>query len=151
MAVPRKRKKLAEKSEIPAKRIRTRAQKTKPATKKRKVTNASSKKIDDAFTIMTHIEDKKKKAVKRPKITKPVDLEKPSSPKPSSKRFGFRFQVSLGALMPNKARRDEETRKQPVKESTVIDIDLTIPFLWDMPIIGGLTQKFFKNFKTIKL
>jgi len=151
MAVPRKRKKLAEKSESPAKRVRISAKKPKQTPRKLTLVKASSKKIDDAFKIMTHIEDKKKKIIKTQKVKTPVEQKEPPSPKPSSSKFGFRFQVSLDALMPNKARRDAETRKQPVKESTVIDIDLTIPFLWDIPIIGGLTQKFFKNFKTIKL
>jgi hypothetical protein len=152
MAVPRKRKKLAEKSKSPAKKIRASSQKPKQTSKKHTAVKAPSKKIDNAFKIMTHIESKKKKSIKTPRVSaQPVEKKEPSLPKSSSDRMGFRFQISLDALMPNKARRFSETRKQPVKESTVIDIDLTIPFLWDLPIIGGITQKFFKNFKTIKL
>jgi len=99
---------------------------------------------------MAHIDDKGETATETPKITKPADPEKPSRSKPASNRLGFRFHVSLDALMPNKQQRNADKRKQPVKESAVIDIDLTIPFLWDIPIIGGITQKIFKNFKTIK-
>ena len=150
MAVPKKRKKLGEKSESLKKPVRIRSQKTNQKPTKHTALKKSSEKIDEAFEIMTHIENKKEKTAKAPKVTKPAALEKPSRSKPSSDRLGFRFQVSLDALMPNKARRNVDKRKQPVKESPVIDIDLTIPFLWDIPIIGGITQKIFKNFKTIK-
>lgn len=151
MAVPRKRKKLAEKPERRVKQIRPASQ--KQPSSKRKPLKASSKKIDEAFKIMTDIEDKTKRRIRavKEKTPPPVEKKDASPPKPSSKRMGFRFQISLDALMPNKERRLSETRKKPVKESTVVDIDLTIPFIWDLPIIGGMTQKFFKNFKTIKL
>jgi hypothetical protein len=150
MAVPRKRKKLAEKPEHQKKRNRPGSQ--KQPSNKRKAENSSSKKIDDAFKIMTTIEDKPKRRITtaKEKTLTPVEEKEISPPKPSSKRMGFRFQISLDALMPNKERRLSETRKKPIKESTVVDIDLTIPFIWDLPIIGGMTQKFFKNFKTIK-
>ncbi len=150
MAVPKKRKKLIEKSENLKKTVRARSQKSNQKPLKLKAIKKSSEKIDEAFEIMTHIENKNEKAAKAPKITKPVDQKKPSHPKPPSDRLGFRFHVSLDALMPNKPQRNADKKKQPVKESPVIDIDLTIPFLWDMPIIGGITQKIFKNFKTIK-
>ena len=150
MAVPKKRKKLAEKSESLKKTVRIRTQKTNQKPTKYKAIKKSSEKIDEAFEIMAHIDDKGGKAPETPKTTKPDSPEKPSRSKPASNRLGFRFHVSLDALMPNKPQRDAEKRKHPVKESAVIDIDLTIPFRWNMPIIGGITQKIFKNFKTIK-
>jgi len=151
MAVPRKRKKLAEQPERQKKRARPGSRKQPSA--KRKSAGSASKKIDDAFKIMTTIEDKPKRQnnAAKEKPPPPVEEKDASPAKPSSKRMGFRFQISLDALMPNKERRFTETRKKPVEESQVLDIDLTIPFLWDIPIIGGMTKKFFKNFKTIKL
>jgi len=150
MAVPKKRKKLAEKSESRKSTVRTRSQKSNQEPTMHQAIKKSSEKIDEAFEIMTHIDNKGERAAKAPKITKPDSPEKPSRFKPASNRLGFRFHVSLDALMPNKAQRNADKRKQPVKESAVIDIDLTIPFLWDIPIIGDITQKIFKNFKTIK-
>lgn len=150
MAIPKKRKKLAEKTERQTKAADSRSSRASRRAPQSRTLRTSSKKIDGAFDLMSHIEDGDETAAETKRRKQPDSLKKPSSAKSDADRLGFRFHVSLDALMPNKARRNVDKRKQPVEESHVVDIHLTIPFLWDIPIIGELSQKIFKNFKTIK-
>jgi len=75
---------------------------------------------------------------------------RPASSSSSSKRQGFRFQISLDALMPDNRSQDEDHESSPVKESPLLDIGVTIPFFWRFPIIGRIAQKVVRNIKTIK-
>jgi hypothetical protein len=149
MTVPKKRKKLAETAEG--------LKKTIPAQHKKKSgkvvrisTRNSAKKIDNAFEIMKHIDDDDFPADEALEKSDSIRKEKSDSSSSQSKRQGFRFQISLDALIPDKKSQDEDRKSTPIKKSPLLDIGVTIPFFWRFPIIGEIAQKVVRNIKTIK-
>ncbi|MFH2065580.1 MAG: hypothetical protein ABIK15_10315 [Pseudomonadota bacterium] len=149
MAVPRKRKKLAETAEN-LKKNNPRPQDRK-RTKKAEKTLArnSSQKIDTAFEIMDHIEEEPSfdGPFKEKIAALPVDSAKPGS---TMERLGFRFHLSLDAVMPEKRTGSKDRSSPPANRSSILDIGLTIPFFWKMPIIGDIAQKVIRNIRTLK-
>jgi hypothetical protein len=139
MAVPRKRKKLAETAEK-LKNNNPRPQDRKQTKKVEKtVSRNSSEKIDTAFAIMDHIEEEI--------AAVPTGSAKPSS---TMERLGFRFHISLDAVMPEKRTGSKDRSLPPANRSSILDIGLTIPFFWKMPIIGDIAQKVIRNIRTLK-
>jgi len=151
MAVPKKRKKLAETAEGLKKRTLNQRKKKKTGKAAKTSTRTSAKKIDNAFKIMKHIEnDDDYPADEAIERDASIQDDEPVSSASHSKRQGFRFQISLDALIPNKKSKDESRKSSPVSESQLLDIGVTIPFFWKFPIIGGIVQKVVRNIKTIK-
>lgn len=151
MAVPKKRKKLAEISDDLKKTKPGQRKKKKPGKTAKSSTRHSTKKIDTAFDIMKHIENEDEFSADVAMEENDLPREgKPASSSSSSKRQGFRFQISLDALMPDNRSQDEDRESSPVKESPLLDIGVTIPFFWRFPIIGRIAQKVVRNIKTIK-
>lgn len=138
MAVPKKRKKLAETSEKLKKKATPSQQPDKAQKTVKASTRNSSQKIDQAFEIMDHIE--RDTAAHTPLKEKKSPLE----------RLGFRFHISLDAVMPEEKHKNRRQKENPVHKSSILDIGLTIPFFWKMPIIGGIAQKVVQNIKTLK-
>lgn len=143
MAVPRKRKKLADTSEkLKKKASPLRQRRQRPKAEKALSRNVSEK-IDTAFEIMDHIKEE-------PSADMIADEETATASTNATKsvstleRLGFRFHISLDAVMPEKRTGSKE-------KSSILDIGLTIPFFWRMPIIGGIAQKVIRNIKTFKI
>jgi len=154
MTVPRKRKKLAETAETLKKKIPDQHPKMKVGKAERTSSPHSAKKIDNAFKIMKHIEEDDSSEDMASERKGSVRERKPDSPSFQPKRQGFRFRISLDALIPNKKSLDddEEDRKSSrISRAPLLDIGVTIPFLWRFPIIGEIAQKVVRNIKTIKL
>jgi hypothetical protein len=150
MAVPKKRKKLAETSESLKKSI-PEQQKTKKARKAERISmKNSTKKIDNAFEIMKHIEDDDFPEDETPSRSDSTRERKLYSSSSKSKQQGFRFRISLDALIPDKKSQDEDLESAPISRSHLLDIGVTIPFFWRFPIIGGIAQKVVRSIKTIK-
>ncbi len=148
MAVPKKRKKLAE----TANELKQKGLKSNPKNKPQKTATISarnsSKKIDNAFEIMENIE--KETSAEKTSGKKAIGQRSNSTKSASPlERLGFRFHISLDAVMPEK--KDSKKKSQaPLKKSSILDIGLTIPFFWKMPIIGGIAQKVVQSIKTVK-
>jgi hypothetical protein len=143
LAVPRKRKKLAE----TANELKQNGSKSQRQNKPQKTVKISarnsSKKIDNAFEIMEHIE---KETSAEKTIGQRSNSTKSASP---LERLGFRFHISLDAVMPEEKGNRNKTAV-PLNKSSILDIGLTIPFFWKMPIIGGIAQKVVQSIKTLK-
>ena len=147
MAVPRRRKKLAEtatsshKAKKPAAPKRPQPSRTKKAVKQ---TASTVEQIDTAFAIMSRIDEKKTEnetVVSRGTVSKRKAI--------TMDRLGFRFHFSLDAVMPDS--KDQSDPDLQPNRSSLLDIGLTIPFFWKMPIIGGIAQKVVRNLKTLKI
>jgi len=110
----------------------------------------STKKIDNAFKIMKHIEDDDLPEDETPSRSDSTRERKLGSSSSQSKRQGFRFRISLDALIPDKKSQDEDLKSAPISRSPLLDIGVTIPFFWRFPIIGEIAQKVVRNIKTIK-
>ena len=151
MAVPKKRKKLAETAESLKRSTPNQRKKKKTAKAPKRSTGKSSKKIDAAFEIMEHIDNdddfSEEESIER---NDSIQEDEPVSSSPPSKRQGFRFQISLDALIPDKKSKDEDRKSSRISKSQLLDIGVTIPFLWRFPIIGGIAKKVVRNIKTIK-
>jgi hypothetical protein len=150
MAVPRKRKKLDKTSADLKKR------KGKPRAKTRNTGKMASplskdpdQKIDKAFEIMDSIDEPSGPAKRKTPVSRNRELEKVSK-EVTPKRQGIRFWISLDAVMPEQKKRHGDQRKKQENQSALIDIGLTLPFIWKVPIIGGIAQKVARNIKTIK-
>jgi len=157
MTVPKKRKKLE-----PAKDKKKTVQKKQPrkSTKASAPRKAASKarQLDEAFEIIEHIEEGKEtgKPLKASDSNSRPDVENgakngvENSSGKSSDRLGFRWNISLDAVMPDDSEPavdHKNAEKKPVnpRQSTVFDVGFTIPFFWDWPVFGELTRKFFQN------
>ena len=151
MTVPKKRNKLAETAEDLKKSTSNQHKKKKPGKAAKISTKNSAKKIDTAFEIMKHIENdddfSEEEAIERNDSIQKDESVSSSSP---SKRQGFRFQISLDALIPDKKSQDEGRKSALISKSPLLDIEVTIPFFWRFPIIGGIAQKVVRSIKTIK-
>jgi len=150
MAVPKKRKKLAETAEDLKKSTSNQHKKKKPGKAAKISTKDSAKKIDNAFEIMKHIEDDDFPEDETPSRSDSTRERKLYSPSSKSKQQGFRFRISLDALIPDKKSQDEDLESAPISRSHLLDIGVTIPFFWRFPIIGGIALKVVRSIKTIK-
>lgn len=111
----------------------------------------SGKKIDKAFEIMDSIEetgDAGPGDAAAPRgNTRHGGADRQTS---SSQRHGIRFRFSLDAVMPEKKESDGEHDPTQKNQSALVDIGLTLPFIWKIPIIGGIAQKVARHIKPIK-
>lgn len=149
MAVPRKRKKLDETAKELKKKGSTPKRQRHEVKTEEALSRNTSKKIDTAFEIMDHIQEETSTHIpsNEERISGPMDSKKSRSKK---ERTGFRFHISLDAVMPEKTTDSRNRSTLPVNESSILDIGLTIPFFWKMPIIGKIVQKVIQNMKTVK-
>jgi hypothetical protein len=155
MAVPRKRKKL-DKTADALKRKPARKPLAKPAARAEAEPASASdkksdKKIDDAFQIMDHIEDDGNSASQGSGNRRPQAKNgRKATRKP--RKLGFRFRFSVDAVMPEPgSSKDDTPASKDIDRSSLVDVGLTIPFIWKVPIIGGIAQKLARSLKTIKI
>lgn len=149
MAVPKKRKKLDETAQELKKKSPTPSHRRQTVKTEEALSRNTSKKIDSAFEIMDHIQEEPSDPIRsdEERTSRPFDSRNTCLKK---ERTGFRFHISLDAVMPEKKTDRRNRSPHPVNKSSILDIGLTIPFFWKMPIIGGIVQKVIRNIKTVK-
>jgi hypothetical protein len=149
MAVPKKRKKLDETAKELKKKGSSSKHQRHAVKTEEALSRNTSKKIDTAFEIMDHIQEETSTHItsNEESTSGPMDSKKSRSTK---ERTGFRFHISLDAVMPEKKTDSRNRSPLPVNKSSILDIGLTIPFFWKMPIIGKIVQKVIRNMKTVK-
>jgi hypothetical protein len=149
MAVPRKRKKLDETAKELKKKGSTQQHRRHAVKTEEALSRNASKKIDTAFEIMDHIQEETSTHIpsNEESTSRPIDSKRSHSTK---ERTGFRFHISLDAVMPEKKTDSRNRSPLPINKSSILDIGLTIPFFWKMPIIGRIVQKVIRNMKTVK-
>lgn len=145
MAVPRKRKKLAETATSPETKKPAAKKRPQPSGRKKAVkqTATVAEQIDTAFAIMDSIDDKKTE--NETVVSRETESKRNTI---TMDRLGFRFHFSLDAVMPDS--KDQSDPDLQPNRSSLLDIGLTIPFFWKMPIIGGIAQKVIRNIRTFK-
>jgi hypothetical protein len=149
MAVPKKRKKLDETAQELKKKSSEPTHRREAGRTEEVLSRNASKKIDSAFEIMDHIQEETSTHIPsdEERTSRPFDSRKNNSKK---ERTGFRFHISLDAVMPEKKTDSRNRSPLPANKSSILDIGLTIPFFWKMPIIGKIVQKVIQNMKTVK-
>lgn len=149
MAVPRKRKKLDKTAET-LKKKPARKRPAKPAARAgTKPATASNKKIDAAFQIMDHIEDHRNSPSRKSAARRsPATDERTAAPSP--RKLGVRFHFSVDAVMPEPGPDDNTPADPTSNRSSLVDVGLTLPFIWKVPVIGGIAQKIARSLITIK-
>ncbi len=91
--------------------------------------------LDRAFEIMERIE--------APEVQEPeMPILEPSRKRMEKEiREGFRWHISLEALMPHQSDFDNAP---DVGTKPLFDVGFTVPFFWGVPIVGSLTQKYLR-------
>ena len=93
----------------------------------------SARQLDEAFEIMEQIPYRETAGTKT--------LE------PAPRRTGFRWKISLEAVLPDNTSAGSEDQSSQSQRSSLIDLGFTIPFFWGWPIFGAMTKSFLKNFE----
>ena len=154
MAVPRTRKKLDKSAENLKKTVGKLVEENKKRTGNRKPIGDSSKakviksaeKLDKAFEVVENL-DKSIQQTSAVPVKKDSDIQerKDASIVPLSGKFGFRFKISVDAIMPLEAEKTSPKDQDKAKKSSVVEIGFTLPFIWGLPVIGGLAKKLLKK------
>ncbi len=131
MAVPRKPKKLDRRSEKTADTPvpRQTAPQTDGAGAK---DTASAEKLDAALEIVEKLDGR---AVGKDPAS--------GGPEPAHPGTGFRWQVSLTALM------DEEEEERSAS-TPLLEVGFTFPFFWNVPIWGEMMRQYVRGLKAVK-
>jgi hypothetical protein len=98
----------------------------------------SSDKLDKALEIIENID---KKITDAEGIMSPHNTVVDNANLPGRKpaRTGFRFRISMEAVMPEEYS-SRYGEKEKVSISSLFKLDFTIPFLWRLPVIGRFAQ-----------
>ncbi|MGK0290384.1 MAG: hypothetical protein ACI86H_001842 [bacterium] len=130
MAVPRKKRKLDQVSATSEKTSSSKKVKSEGKDPSRATVRHSREKLDKAFEVIDDLEKIYKKDV--------AQEQKFYKKKPR----GFHFSFSLDAVL-------HHSLSKPEKEP-VFQIQFTLPFLSEIPIIGGIAHKVLKKIKPFK-
>ena len=94
-------------------------------------------KLDEAFEIMEQIPYSEATAVE--------------SASPQSQHLGFRWMISLEAVLPEDTNDNSQGPQPEIYRSTLLNLGFTIPFFWGFPIVDEMTKNFFKFFKPYRI
>ncbi len=106
---------------------------------------APAAKLDQAFEIVEHMENKTDDTETSSENTEPMreSMDKKARP-------GFRWRISLEAVVPEDAPAKPRNKEKSFETAPILNFDVTVPFLWRAPVIGTATKKciaFLKNFR----
>jgi hypothetical protein len=137
MPVPRERKKLdrsaAAKNTVMARPVEQ-AIPTAPASN---LKTRSLQKLDKAFEIMEQVPYRESGATE--------------AASPQSQRLGFRWKISLEAVLPEDTNADSKGPASNPDRTTLLNLGFTVPFFWGWPIVDEITKNFLKYFKPYRI
>jgi len=140
MAVPRKRKKLDETAKELKKKGSSSKHQRHAVKTEEALSRNTSKKIDTAFEIMDHIQEETSTHIpsNEESTSGPMDSKKTRSTK---ERTGFRFHISLDAVMPEKKQTAETGPRFPLTNHPYWISDSPYPFSGRCPLLAKSFKK----------
>lgn len=135
MAIPKKRKKLDESVEA---KIITEAEEI-PREKILKAKKTSKTKVDSAFDMIDKVEKN---------ITdKTIQLKKVDAIVPFNPNEGIHIKFKIDAINWQNLLEG----KNPINEQEGILVDFTIPYPWNLPVIGDITKTILREFSKFRI
>ncbi len=104
--------------------------------------------LDKAIEIMENIENKVEE--NKPEENTVNDNSKKENENKDEEKYplvptpgpsGIKFQFSIDAFMSG------DSKKQSAEKTTVLKVEVNIPYIWDVPVIGWIAKKIFRNVK----
>jgi hypothetical protein len=106
------------------------------------VSKQHEKKIDRAFEVVERLEKKEKE-----KSASIKSSEKATVKGPAVSRSGLQIQFSLDALVSDKDTRDAKEKDLRAGKSNLLNFKFTVPYIWNIPVIGKTALKVVKRFQ----
>lgn len=137
MAIPKKRKKLDESESVEAKVI-TEAEEI-PREKILKSKKTSKTKVDSAFDMIDNVEKN---------ITNnTIQLKKVDALVPFNPNEGIHIKFKIDAIN----WKNLLEGKNPINEQEGIMVDFTIPYPWNLPVVGDITKVILKELSKFRI
>ena len=106
-------------------------------------TKKNETKVDRAFEVVDRLEkNEKRKAASADAAVS--DSEK----KQTGKRSGLQFRFSMDALISDKDTRVAKEDDLRAGESNLLNFKITLPYIWQIPVIGKTALKVIKRIQT---
>ena len=104
-----------------------------PGTGKATAAERHRKKVEDAFDLVDKLD----------KENPPGNIGVKADPKPVS-RSGLRVRFAIDALISDSDTRAVDDKEIRAGESILVDFGITLPYIWNIPVIGKTVLKVVK-------